>query len=142
PAAIAAMAERLLPRGEAERWNPALMDYGATVCLPRPRCSGCALSPVCAARPRFEAGETAEPVRAQGRWDGSDRQWRGRIMQALRDAHADGGASVSRAALVRRLAGDDATARTRVRGLIDALAADGLAWVRGGRCGLGTAPEA
>ena len=34
-ATIAALAERLLPRGEAARWNPALMDYGAKVCMRR-----------------------------------------------------------------------------------------------------------
>ena len=38
PAAlIEAAATRLFPPGDGERWNPALMDYGGRVCLPRPR---------------------------------------------------------------------------------------------------------
>lgn len=135
PAAIGAMAELLLPRGESARWNPALMDYGARVCLPRPRCGECALAAVCAARPRFEAGETAEPVRAQGRWDGSDRQWRGRIMHVLRE-----GGPTTVSALMRRL--QPGEERARVRRLLDDLERDGLAWVAGGRCGLGTLPPA
>lgn len=132
-AAVGAMAERLLPPGEAARWNPALMDYGALVCLPRPRCQACVLASVCAARPRFQAGETAEPVRAQGAWEGSDRQWRGRIMAHLRQR---GPTTVS--ALMRHLR--PGQERARVRGLLDGLQRDGLAWVRGARCGLGDPP--
>ncbi|MEX1023424.1 MAG: A/G-specific adenine glycosylase [Dehalococcoidia bacterium] len=131
PRALGAMAERWMPAGEAARWNPALMDYGAKVCTPRPRCGECVVATMCAARPRFAAGEVAEPVRAQGRFHGSDRQWRGRIMQTLRDA--DGPTTLS--ALMRRLAPGEE--RARVRGLLDALAAEGMAWVQGGRCGLG-----
>lgn len=140
PAAIAAMADRLLPPGESARWNPALMDYGARVCLPRPRCEECVVASLCAARPRFEAGEAAEPVRAQGAWAGSDRMWRGRIMQALRDLPPERRHSTTVSALMRRVQPGDK--RSRVRALLDALAADGLAWVEGGRCGLGSAPPA
>jgi A/G-specific adenine glycosylase len=139
PAAITSMSEALFPAGAGARWNPALMDYGARVCTPRPKCEACVVAQFCAARPRFAAGEAAEPVRAQGAWEGSDRMWRGRIMQALRDAHAEGGRSTTVAALMRRLApGED---RVRVRGLLDDLAREGLAWSAGGRCGLGTEPS-
>ena len=137
-ATIAALAERLLPRGEASRWNPALMDYGAKVCLPRPRCEECVVASLCAARPRFAGGETAEPVRAQGAWHGSDRMWRGRIMQVLRDLPEDRGHTTTIAALMRRVQPGDE--RARVRALLDGLARDGLAWVEGARCGLGSAP--
>src|SRR5690606_6894546 len=58
PAAITAMAERLLPPGRSAEWNPALMDYGARVCLPNPRCEDCVVASLCAARPRFASGET------------------------------------------------------------------------------------
>jgi A/G-specific adenine glycosylase len=121
PAAIVAMAERLLPPGRAADWNPALMDYGARVCLPRPRCEECVVASLCAARSRFEAGEVAEPVRAQGRFQDSDRMWRGRILQHLRDLPASNrggvpGTTIS--ALMRRLATDGMpeAERTRVRG--------------------------
>jgi A/G-specific adenine glycosylase len=41
-------AERLLPRGEASRFNQALMDLGARVCLPRsPRCHECPAAERC-----------------------------------------------------------------------------------------------
>ena len=42
PAVIAAAAERLMRRGTAARWNPTLMEYGARICTPRPRCEQCA----------------------------------------------------------------------------------------------------
>ena len=139
PVSIVAIAERLLPRGEAARWNPALMDYGARVCLPRPRCEQCVVASLCAARPRFAAGETAEPVRAQGAWQDSDRMWRGRIMQVLRDLPTDRGPSTTVSALMRRVQpGED---RARVRALLDDLAREGLAWVEGPRCGLGAGPS-
>jgi A/G-specific adenine glycosylase len=40
-----------LPKGKAGRWNEAMMELGATVCLPRsPRCDECPLARVCRAR--------------------------------------------------------------------------------------------
>jgi A/G-specific adenine glycosylase len=46
-----AMAEMNLPKGKAGRWNEALMELGATVCLPRaPRCDECPLAQACRAR--------------------------------------------------------------------------------------------
>ena len=76
--------ERLLPRGEAMRWNPALMDFGASVCGPSPSCAACPLATLCAAAPRFLGGEQASAVRAQGRFKGSQRELRGLIMSYLR----------------------------------------------------------
>ena len=87
-ARIAELAERLLPPGEARRWNPALMDFGASICTPRPKCGECPIAHLCAARPRFQSGQRAEPVRAQPEFRGSRRQIRGEIMRALRDAAA------------------------------------------------------
>ncbi len=46
-----ALAEANLPKGKAGRWNEALMELGATVCLPRwPQCDKCPLAEVCRAR--------------------------------------------------------------------------------------------
>jgi len=46
-----ALAEANLPEGKAGRWNEALMELGATVCLPRwPQCDKCPLAKVCRAR--------------------------------------------------------------------------------------------
>jgi A/G-specific adenine glycosylase len=132
-AAIDEMAARLLRPGTAAAWNPALMDYGGRVCVPRPRCHECVVAHLCLARPRFEAGELAEPVRAQARFEGSDRQWRGRILRALREL--DGG-SIATATLARRLA-STAEERGTVRRLLRDLSEEGLTWSRRGRCGLG-----
>ncbi|HEX7594186.1 MAG TPA: A/G-specific adenine glycosylase [Anaerolineae bacterium] len=45
------LAEELLPHGKAGKFNQALMDLGATVCMPRsPACGACPLKRGCAAR--------------------------------------------------------------------------------------------
>ena len=109
------------------------MDYGGQVCTPRPHCEACVVAPYCAARPRFERGEEAEPVRAQAAFEGSDRQLRGRIMAVLRES-----AGPVRTALLARDLGADAEGRSRVRRLLAALCDEGLAWQRDGACGLDT----
>lgn len=44
-------AQALLPHGQAGEWNQALMELGATLCLPRaPRCGECPLASFCRAR--------------------------------------------------------------------------------------------
>ena len=138
-AVIDELAERMLRPGTAARWNPTLMDYGGRVCTPRPQCDECVVAHLCAARPRFAAGEMAEPVRAQGTFEGSDRDWRGQLMQALRDGDSqaddgDTGWTIDR--LIARVA-RTTTERPRGRKLLDDLVREGLAWVDGDRCGLG-----
>ncbi len=125
-------AHELLPPGDAARWNPAVMDFGGLVCAARPRCDGCVLADICAARPRFAAGELATPVRAQARFSGSDREWRGRLLLQLRTAAGP----MRVGALVEAAGASDAEA-PRVRALLRALCAEGMAWSRGGWCGLG-----
>jgi len=57
----------------------ALMDLGATVCLARvPRCDACPLAPRCPSR-----GRRYEPLRRQGRFDGSFRQRRAGVLRAV-----------------------------------------------------------
>jgi A/G-specific adenine glycosylase len=57
----------------------ALMDLGATVCLARiPRCGACPLAPACPSR-----GGRYEPLRRQGRFEGSFRQRRARVLRAV-----------------------------------------------------------
>lgn len=61
--ALRALAERLTPAGRAGDFAQAMMDLGATVCVPRtPLCGRCPLAPACAGR----AAGIAErlPVRA------------------------------------------------------------------------------
>nr|BCX00724.1 MAG: A/G-specific adenine glycosylase [Bacteroidota bacterium] len=48
---LRALAQELLPRGQAGEWNQALMELGALVCRPRkPHCASCPLQAVCRAR--------------------------------------------------------------------------------------------
>jgi A/G-specific adenine glycosylase len=133
---IEAWARRLLPPGDASRWNPALMDYGGLVCRARPRCEECVVASLCAARPRFATGEVATPVRAQGVFAGSDREWRGRLLRELRAAERP-----LRVGALLEAAGAGEGERERVRALLATLCAEGMAWSRGGWCGLGDGRE-
>ena len=63
-------------------WNQALMDLGRVFCRPTPRCGDCPLESHC----RFRAvGRTARPSgRRQSPFEGSTRQVRGSVVEALR----------------------------------------------------------
>jgi A/G-specific adenine glycosylase len=84
------LADRLLPAGRAWDFNQSMFDLGATVCLPRPRCDQCPLRRMC--RWRQVGLDQPDPWRAspsarpQSPFAGSDRQGRGRLVQALRRA--------------------------------------------------------
>lgn len=78
-----------VPDGDADAamWSAAAMELGATICVARsPDCARCPIAAHCAwlgaGKPEWEG----PPRRAQP-WEGTDRQCRGRIMAALRDAH-------------------------------------------------------
>ncbi len=141
-AEIDAATAALFPAGQGARWNPALMDYGARVCTPRPKCEVCVVASMCVARPRFAAGEVAEPVRAQGAFEGSERQARGRVMQVLRDAAENvEGMPVTLGTLTKRAGATTVEERAQVRILLGRLAEEGLAWTDGRRAGLGQRPS-
>jgi len=80
--------ESLLPDSAADAavFNAAAMELGATVCTARsPRCDRCPLTGSCAwiAAGRPDTGDTR---RRQATFEGSDRQARGAVLRALRDA--------------------------------------------------------
>jgi len=93
PGPVQALADAAVPPGRGWLWNQALLDVGAGWCTARaPRCAdGC---PVAAAgRCAWWAAGRPEPDPAvgsarvsggQSRFDGSDRQGRGRLVDALR----------------------------------------------------------
>jgi A/G-specific adenine glycosylase len=87
-----AAADTFAPSGEAWAWNQAIMDLGAQRCRPRaPRCDGCPLAPWCgwhrAGGPAPDpAVGSAHVSGGQSPFDGSDRQGRGRLVDALRRA--------------------------------------------------------
>ena len=118
-------ADALVPRGRAWAHNQSILDLGATVCTARaPRCSDCPLHDAC----RWFAAGRAEPdpalttagtSRPQARFEGSDRQGRGRLLAALRTAPLTVDALVGVCGW-----GEDVE---RARRVADALVADGLA---------------
>lgn len=123
---VQATADLWLAEGESWAWNQMLMELGATVCRARsPECDGCPLSGTCAWR-----GEGADPADGsagvsgrQSRFDGSDRQARGKLLAAL----VQGSLARSDAARAMDL---DAQVE-RAERLVDALVAEGLVAVIG-----------
>jgi A/G-specific adenine glycosylase len=120
----------LLPdaRGAAAAMNAAAMELGATVCTARaPRCDACPIAHACAWR---SAGypETGDARRKQARYEGSDRQARGAVLKALRDAEAPG---IRSEQLIAHW--PDALQRDRA---ITSLADDGLIELVGGQARL------
>ncbi len=113
------LAESLLPAepAVAARWSVAVMELGALVCTAAgPRCGACPLARDCAwlaaGRPAAEAAG-----RRSQRYDGTDRQCRGRLLAVLRAA----GDPVGRADF-------DAVwpSRAQLARALDGLVADGL----------------
>jgi A/G-specific adenine glycosylase len=84
-----ALADELVPASAGWAWNQALMDLGAAVCRPTPRCADCPIAGRC----RWHASGHLEPDPAAGSagvstpqappYDGSDRQARGRVLRRL-----------------------------------------------------------
>jgi A/G-specific adenine glycosylase len=85
-----AAADAAVPRGRAWAWNQAMLDLGAAVCRRRsPACETCPVTGACgwagAGRPLPDPADGSFGVsRGQARFDGSDRQGRGRLVEALR----------------------------------------------------------
>lgn len=83
------LADEFVPNGRSWEWNQGLFDLGATVCTARnPRCDDCPVRAWCAWRGEGEdpAVGTAGTGSRQSRFEGSDRQGRGRLVDALRRA--------------------------------------------------------
>jgi A/G-specific adenine glycosylase len=78
------VADELVPDGDGWAWNQAMIDLGATVCLRRrPKCGECPVATHC----RWDVGpDPAAPANKQSTFDGSDRQGRGRLVDAMRIA--------------------------------------------------------
>jgi A/G-specific adenine glycosylase len=126
----------LPPDGDVYDWNQALMDVGATICLSRnPRCLLCPAQEQCTARKEWfapdgpaasaatsavaETSATYTPHKPkQGKFEGSRRWYRGRIVEALRAAPE----GVAVAELATRIELNEAATGE----LVDALVRDGL----------------
>ena len=122
PREVQALADAWLPVGDAWAWNQGMLDLGATVCTARgPRCGACPLATTCAWQGRGEdpAVGSAGVSGGQSRFAGSDRQGRGRLVEALRAAPV----SLDALAAAAGWPDDPERARRVVAGLV----ADGLA---------------
>jgi A/G-specific adenine glycosylase len=88
PKRAQALADSFVPRGEGWAWNQCLLDLGATVCRPDPRCTECPLATRCAwhrvglAEPDPSVGSAGVST-PQSRFEGSERQARGRVLKTL-----------------------------------------------------------
>jgi len=113
-------ADSLVPAGESWWWNQGIMELGATVCTKRaPSCRSCPIHDCCAWQ-----GSGADPAdgsasvsRPQARFEGSDRQLRGQMIDLLRDA------AQRESEIASLVAPDDAVRRAQI---VDGLLADGL----------------
>ena len=97
PKGAQAAADALVPRGEGWAWNQVLMDLGATICRPTPICDACPIVSTCSwqrnGRPAPDPAIGSAGVSGkQARFEGSDRQARGKVLAAL----VDGAAPASR----------------------------------------------
>ncbi len=112
------LAEALLPDppAVAARWSVAVMELGALVCTAaRPRCAECPVAGDCAWR--LGGRPAGGGTRRSQRYEGTDRQCRGRLLAVLRTADGPVPAALLDAAW--------AEPRQRSRAL-DSLVADGL----------------
>ncbi|WP_435193963.1 A/G-specific adenine glycosylase [Natronomonas sp. EA1] len=81
--AFEAAAQEAMPEGESRVWNNAIMELGGVACGKKPRCdeAGCPWRAWCHA---YETGDfTAPDVPTQPSFEGSRRQFRGRIVRTL-----------------------------------------------------------
>jgi A/G-specific adenine glycosylase len=122
PADAQVRADALVPPGQGWAWNQAMLDLGATVCTRRaPRCGECPVAAECAWG--GQGPDPAPEATRQSTFAGSDRQGRGRLVDALR-------AGPVPIADIPAVAGwpDNAARAHRVA---DSLVADGLATLAG-----------
>jgi A/G-specific adenine glycosylase len=109
------VAETWLDRGDPGGFNQALMDLGREVCRPMPRCDVCPLAGAC--RFRRAGGAPSTSRRAQGPFEGSSRQVRGRVVELLR---------ARRSASLGTLAAQAGLAPGRVTEAVRSLSAEGI----------------
>jgi A/G-specific adenine glycosylase len=82
-------AEELVPDGLGWVWNQALIEFGALHCTQRrPACVICPLQRECRAFPTIQSDIAALPagvrLKREATFSGSNRQYRGRVVEALR----------------------------------------------------------
>ena len=139
--ALQRLADDVIPAAAPARWNQAVMDYGARVCLPRPKCGECVVARWCISRETFAAPAAVAETRGRYRtrrpqpaYEGSARWYRGRIIDALRELPA--GRTITIATLARRIANGAAPDPAMTAELVQQLERDRLVARRSGRVSL------
>ncbi|HHV21933.1 MAG TPA: A/G-specific adenine glycosylase [Propionibacterium sp.] len=85
-AAERGLAARVMPTSGAARWAAGSMELGALICTAaKPRCTSCPIAGHCAWLAAGQPSHTGPPRRGQA-YAGTDRQVRGLLLQALREA--------------------------------------------------------
>ena len=137
------LAREMLPDGstiDAPTWHQALMDIGATLCtVARPRCMLCPLRAYCAAAPALQDGSSRSLAEAsvpyapkQGRFAGSNRYYRGRVVEALRALTVGTGLPLTELGPLLAETYDDQRDGAWLDVLVAGLVRDGLVWHDGG----------
>lgn len=135
PAGAQRLADALVPSGSGWEWNQGLFDFAVAVCAKRsPSCGSCPVRSGCVwhgcgVDPAAASAGVSTP---QSRFEGSLRQVRGRIVDALRHGPVD------IAELVQF--GRQTDTHRDVVAIADALVADGLAHRHGDTLHLGVGP--
>lgn len=125
--ALQDLADQLVPQGLGWEWNQVMMDFGARHCTVRaPQCSSCPVKKQCrwAGVGDDPAPSSAGASKPQARFEGSDRQARGRALRAVAS-----GARTQKE-LVELMGLNDAP--ERALGLTDTLVSEGLLHRSGG----------
>jgi A/G-specific adenine glycosylase len=133
---LLARAEQLVPAGHGWRWNQALIEFGALQCTARrPACVICPLQSDCTAFPTIQSVISALPtgtrLKQEGGFSGSNRYYRGRVVDALRELdHQASATGISLKTLGPRVRDDFAEPDLPwLYDLVQGLARDGLAAV-------------
>ena len=125
------VASALMPAGESRSWNNAIMELGGVACEKTPRCDeeGCPWREWCHA---YQTGDfTAPDVPTQPSFEGSRRQFRGRIVRLLGD-HDEMELDTLGHRIRVDYAPDGEYGREWLRGLLSDLDDDGLVQIEEG----------
>ncbi|MFB6092150.1 MAG: A/G-specific adenine glycosylase [Haloquadratum sp.] len=123
-------AQELMPEGESRVWNNAIMELGGVACGKVPSCdeAGCPWRKWCHA---YETGDfTAPDVPTQPEFEGSRRQFRGRIVRLLGE-HDELDLDTLGHRIRVDYTPDGEHGREWLRGLLSDLADDGLVQIEG-----------
>jgi A/G-specific adenine glycosylase len=121
------LAAAYLPAAHAKEWNQALMDLGAGICrATAPNCGHCPMRLSCRSAGSIVSERRARYRTGVARYEGSDRQLRGRIIELLRTSQ-----ELERKTLGEVIGLADVAAAGRLEGLIAGLERDGLVQTNG-----------